>query len=103
MDDKMSLASIYISLSDINIDIDKEKSINYAEEAILIFKEFGNRFSEVDAMLGLAKIYYSTDDFNIAQKVTEDALQISKEMGAPFLISQSYVDLSNIYYYQKKY
>ena len=103
MDDKMSLASIYISLSDINIDIDKEKAINYAEEAILIFKEFGNRFSEVDAMLGLAKIYYSTDDFNIAQKVTEDALQISKEMGAPFLISQSYVDLSNIYYYQKKY
>lgn len=103
LDDKMSLASIYVSLSDINIDIDREKSINYAEEAILIFKELGNRFSEVDAMLGLAKIYYSSDDFDIAQKITEDALQISKELASPFLISQSYVDLSNIYYYQKKY
>lgn len=103
LDDQISLASIYISLSDINIDIDREKSINYAEEAILIFKELGNRFSEVDAMLGLAKIYYSTDDYDIAQKISEDALEISKELGAPFLISQSYVDLSNIYYYQKKY
>lgn len=103
LDDKMSLASIYVSLSDINIDIDREKSINYAEEAILIFKELGNRFSEVDAMLGLAKIYYSSDDFDIAQKITEDALQISKELASPFLISQSYVELSNIYYYQKKY
>jgi len=103
LDDKSSLASIYISLSDIHIKSDREKAIDYAAMAIEMFRQLGNRFSEVDATLALAKIYYSSDEYDKAEEVAEAALQISNDMESPFLISQSYVDLSNIYYYQKKY
>ena len=101
--DKGSLASIYVSLSDINIKKDKAKAVNYAEEAIEIFRELGNRFSEVDATLALSKIYYSYEEYEKAHKLAESALYTSKEIESPFLIAQSYVDLSNIFFYQNKY
>ena len=103
LDDKSSLASIYVSLSDININIDRNKAIEYAEAARVTFRELGNRFSEVDATLALAKVYYSSNEYAKAEDIAKEALQIAKEIDAPFLISQVYVDLSNIYFYQKEF
>ncbi|MDD4776719.1 MAG: sensor histidine kinase [Fermentimonas sp.] len=103
LDNRSSLASIYVSLSDINIYIDTNKAIEYAEESIDIFRELGNRFQEVDATLALAKVYYSNEEYIKAENVAMGALKIAEELEAPFLISQSYVDLSNIYYHQNKY
>lgn len=101
--DDSSLASIYVSLSDINIKEDKLKAINYAEQAIKIFRELGNKYSEVDATLALAKIHYSYEEYERALQLAESALGISKEIDSPFFIAQSYVDLSNIFYYQQNY
>ncbi len=103
LDDKSSLASIYVSLSDIYIDIDRNKAIYYAEEAVKNFRQQDNKFSEVDATLALAKIYYSFEEYEKAINEAENALIISEKLESPFLISQTYLELSNIFYYQHKY
>lgn len=101
--DNGTLASALTSLSDLVMADDKKKSIAYAEEAVRIFHDSGNRHSEAIALQTLAKAYYTYDEFGTAMQHAQKALQISQDAGFPNLIAQALVIISNIHYYNKAY
>lgn len=103
--DKEGLASVYTSLSDIYLYKDKGKaqSLYYAEEAVRLFQESGNTYSENMALQTVAKVHYHYDDHADALPIAEKALHQADELGFPGLIAHSLVILSNIHFYLGHY
>ena len=99
------LADIYISLSDIELYLgnDKDQSLHYAEEALMIYKGIGNVYKENYAMLLLSKIYYHHEDFTKANTLAQEVLQKATNLGFPALTTNSFIHISNIHYRQGRY
>lgn len=105
VDDRQTVAQVYTSRSDIYLYLekDKEESIHYAEQAIKIYHEAGNRFSEIKAQETLGKVYYHYEDYHLALPIIRQAVQEAEDSGFPTLIASSLITLANIYYYTGDY
>ncbi len=96
---------IYISLSDIALHQDKPKEVplEYAKQALRIAQERDSKYDETCALQMLAMVYYYYGDHEAALPTAKKGLQKAKELGFPNLIAHSLLDMSNSYYFSKKY
>jgi len=103
--DKEGLAAIYVSLCDIGLNQGKpkEESIGYAEKAVNLFKETNNRFSEIKALLTLAKAFYHHNDYAMAEPMAKKAVAESRELDFPHLTAEGLNITSNIHLLQGQY
>ncbi|SFC68541.1 Soluble NSF attachment protein, SNAP [Parapedobacter composti] len=103
--DQEGLASVYTSLSDIHLykGTDKLQSLHYAQEAVRLYQETGNKFSENMALQTVAKVHYYHDDFSAAMPIAEAALRQAEDLGFPSLIAHALIIVSNIHYHQEQY
>lgn len=100
-----SLANIYISLSDISLHQNKgkEDALGYVQKALRISKSIEDSFNEASALQMLSRIYYYYGDARAALPIAKEALQKTRAIGFPDLISHALIDLSNTYLYLKNY
>ena len=100
-----ALAGVYVSLSDINLyrGEPKAKSLHYAQEAIGLYRQTGNRFAENVALQTAAKVHDHHNDHAEALPIAEKALLEAQQLGFPALVAQSLVILSNVYLHLERY
>lgn len=100
-----SLANIYISLSDISLQQNKgkEDALGYAQKALSISRSIRNSFTEASALQMISRIYYYYGEPSAALPLAKEALQKTRTLGFPDLISHALIDLSNTYLYLKNY
>ena len=103
--DQDGLGSIYVSLSDVALYQGKplRESIDYAQKALDIFQQTGNRLFENKALTTLAKVYYYHDDYARAEPLAEQAAAEAKELGFDHYIVEALELVSKINFYQGRY
>lgn len=100
---KESLGSVAIALTNIYQETDMPKAIDYAKRAVDIYNLLGNKYSEAVALSVLGRCYQETGDYKQAELFTERGLALAKEVNYPNLLAQLLINLSNVRYYQGNY
>jgi signal transduction histidine kinase len=100
---KESLGSVAIALTNIYQETDMPKAIDYAKLAVDIYNQLGNKYSEAVALSVLGRCYQETGDYKQAELFTERGLALAKEVNYPNLLAQLLINLSNVRYYQGNY
>lgn len=99
------LAAVYVSLSTIAFHQGQPKavSVDYAQKAVEIYKQIGDRYRENSALHALAQAYCLYGDYAAAEPVAQQAVTQARELGIPGLITSSLTIMSNVYLQQGQY
>ncbi|TDS56903.1 signal transduction histidine kinase [Myroides indicus] len=103
LNDEEDLGSVSIALTNIYMETDLNKAIDYASKAVNIYQNLGNKYAEAVALSILGACYIEKKDYKQAEIYTERGLMVAKEVGYPNLLAQLYIKLSNVRFYQKRY
>lgn len=88
---KEKLTSLYNYFNGTN-KVSLDAGLKYAEEALQLSKETGNRFIQVKALLYIGKSALRERDNNKTRKYYSEAITLSKEMNNEYLLAESYLN-----------
>ena len=92
------IGAVYLRLSSISLSIpDKDKALNYANQALSIISTLKNDSLRSEANNIYGDVYLSRNDKILALRHYLTALRIAEEIKIPFLIRRCYANLSAFY------
>ncbi|WP_162849966.1 tetratricopeptide repeat-containing sensor histidine kinase [Sphingobacterium yanglingense] len=103
--DNEGLGSVYIALSDVGLELGdpKDTSVQYAQKAMKLFGQTGNRLFENKALQTLAKVYYHHHEYNVAVPLARQAVDRAKDLGFARNTAEALTIMSNTLFYQGHY
>ena len=97
-DDPLKKIEIYIHLSDILINSDMAKSLDYGVKAYELAEESSSDEWLIQACLSLAGTYYLLSDLDKAMELAQEARNLAESLGDDLLMAKSMDAIGTIYY-----
>ena len=92
-----------MAMSNIYMEKDHEEAIRLSSRAKEIFRETGNLYNEIMAVLTIAQSHYKAENYSLASDFANRGLKLAKQTDYPKLVAEAEGVISNIHFYQGKY
>lgn len=92
-----------MAMSNIYMENDHEEAIRLAAHSEEIFRETGNIYNEIMAVLTIAQSHYKAKNYSLAFTFANKGFQLASKTDYPKLVSEAEGVLSNIHFYQGDY